>query len=95
MSIAHTWFGRVIVSPRSRYGQIFVAGLGFGRARTAIERLCPHPLHQRLHVTAADLAPLGHQQAAQHPRAGEGELQMQSVETRMIARSASGTGRGR
>ena len=58
----------------------FAAGLGFGRARTAIERLYPHPLHQRLHVTAADLAPLGHQQAAQHPRAGEGELQMQPVE---------------
>src|SRR4030088_1573871 len=29
----------------------------------------------------AGLAPLGGQQASQHPRAGEGELQMQSVET--------------
>jgi hypothetical protein len=27
-----------------------------GGARTAIERLDPHPLHQRLHVTPADLA---------------------------------------
>ena len=59
----------------------FVAGLGLGRARTAIKRLNRHPLHQRLHVTTSDLAPLGHQQAAQHPRAGEGELQMQPVET--------------
>jgi hypothetical protein len=32
-------------------------------------------------MTAADIAPLGHQQAAQHPRAGEGELQVQPVET--------------
>ena len=32
-------------------------------------------------MTTADLAPLGGQQAAQHPRAGEGELQMQPVET--------------
>ena len=48
---------------------------------TAIKRLYPHPLHQRLHVTASDLAPLGHQQAAQHPRTGKGKLQMQPVET--------------
>src|SRR5208283_5371237 len=59
----------------------FMAGLGLGCARTAIKRLYPHPLHQRLHVPASDLAPLGHQQAAQHPRAGEGKLQMQPVET--------------
>ena len=58
-----------------------VAGLRLRRARTAIERLYPHPLHQRLHVTTADLAPLGSQQASQHPRAGKGELQMQTVET--------------
>jgi hypothetical protein len=35
------------------------------------------PPHQHLHVTTADLAALGSQQASQHPRAGEGELQMQ------------------
>jgi hypothetical protein len=58
-----------------------VPRLGFRRARTAIERLYPHPLHQRLHVTPADLAPLGRQQASQHSRAGEGQLQMQPVET--------------
>ena len=62
-----------LVRPRDRQPaqQIwvdFVARLGFGRARTAIERLYPHPLHQRLHVTAADLAPLGHQQAASRVR---------------------------
>jgi len=58
-----------------------VPRLGLGRARTAIERLYPHPLHQRFHMTPADLAPLGSQQAAQHPTPSEGELQMQSVET--------------
>jgi len=50
-------------------------------ARTAVEHLYPHPLHQRLHVTTAASAPLGSQQASQHPRTGEGELQMQPVET--------------
>jgi len=43
-----------------------VARLGLCGARTAIERFYPHPPHQRLHVTAADLAPLGGQQASQH-----------------------------
>jgi hypothetical protein len=58
-----------------------VPRLGLRRPRTAIERLYPHPLHQRLHMTTADLAPLGSQQASQHPRAGKGQLQMQPVET--------------
>src|SRR6478736_6264824 len=31
-------------------------------------------------MTAADLAPLGDQKASQHPRAGERELQVQSIE---------------
>src|SRR5271169_926298 len=44
-----------------------VSGFWLGRARTAIERLYPHSLHQRFHVTAADLAPFGRQQASQHP----------------------------
>ena len=81
MSIAHTWFGRVISMPAQQIRIDLVAGLGLRRARTAIERLYPHPLHQRLHMTTADLAPLGSQQASQHPRPGEGELQMQPVET--------------
>src|SRR5258708_5219883 len=46
----------------------------------AIECFYPHSFHQRLHVTPADLASLGIQQASQHPRAGEGELQMQPIE---------------
>ena len=32
-------------------------------------------------MPAADLAPLGDQQAAQHPRTGEWELQVQPIET--------------
>jgi hypothetical protein len=32
-------------------------------------------------MPAADLAPLGSQQASQHSRAGEGELQVQPIET--------------
>ena len=58
-----------------------VAGLGLGGARTAIERLYPHPPHQRLHMPAADLAPLQSQQASQHTRTGEGILQVQPIET--------------
>ena len=81
MSIVHD-----LVRPRDLHAaqQIridLVAGLRLGRARTAIERFYPHPPHQRLHMPAADLAPLGSQQTSQHPRAGEGVLQMQPVET--------------
>jgi len=43
-------------------------------------------------MPAADLAPLGSQQASQHPRAGEWELQVQLIERRMIARSAEDHG---
>jgi hypothetical protein len=32
-------------------------------------------------MPAADLAPLGSQQASQHPRAREGKLQVQPIET--------------
>src|SRR5216110_1614258 len=49
-------------------------------ARTAVQRLYPHPPHQRLDMPAADLAPLGSQQASQHARTGERKLQMQPVE---------------
>lgn len=58
-----------------------VPRLRLAGSRTAIQCLYPHPLHQRLHMTTADLAPLGGQQTPQHPRAGEWELQMQLVET--------------
>src|SRR4030088_2713724 len=57
-----------------------VPRLGLGGARTAIERLYPHPPHQRLHMPAADLAPLQSQQASQHTRTGEGELQVQPIQ---------------
>jgi hypothetical protein len=39
--------------------------LGLRGPRTTIERLYPHPFHQRLHVTPPDLAPLGSHQASQ------------------------------
>jgi len=42
-------------------GRAFGRGLGLARAWTAIERLYPHPPHQRLHMPTADLAPLGSQ----------------------------------
>src|SRR5206468_5193684 len=58
-----------------------VAGLRLRGARTAVERFYPHPPHQRFDMPTADLAPLGSQQASQHPRAGERKLQMQPVET--------------
>ena len=57
-----------------------VPRFGLGGARTAIERLYPHPPHQRLHMTAADLAPLQSQQASQHTRTGEGILQVQPIQ---------------
>jgi len=57
-----------------------VATLRLRCARSAIERFYPHPPHQRFDMPAADLAPLGSQQASQHPRAGEWELQVQLIE---------------
>src|SRR5260370_805521 len=57
-----------------------VAGLGLGGARTAVQRLYPHPPHQRLYMPSAGLAPLGSEQASQHPRTGERKLQMHPVE---------------
>src|SRR4249920_1420656 len=79
MSIAHTWFGRMISAQQIRVD--LVARLRLRRTRTAIKRLYPHPPHQRFDMTTADLAPIGRQQALQHPRAGERKLQMQPVET--------------
>src|SRR5215468_423615 len=46
----------------------------------AIDRFDPHCPHQCGDVTPAHLASLGSQQAAQHPRTCERELQMQLVE---------------
>lgn len=80
MSIAQTWFGRVIHAAQQVWIDL-VAARGSGGARTAIERLYPHPPHQRFDMPAADLAPLGSQQPSQHSRTGEGKLQMQPVET--------------
>ena len=57
-----------------------VSRLWLRRARTAAERLYPHPLHQRFDAPAAGLAPIGSQKTAQHPRPCEGKLQMQPVD---------------
>src|SRR6476660_7914212 len=57
-----------------------VATLRLRCARSAIERFYPHPPHQRFDMPAADLAPLGSQQASQDPRASEWELQVQLIE---------------
>jgi hypothetical protein len=90
MSIAHTPTfvrgGQALVRPFDHHPaqQIrvdLVAGLGLGRAWTPIERLDPHPPHQRFGMPSADLAPLGSQQTSQHPRAGERKLQMQPIKT--------------
>src|SRR5665811_1912586 len=75
MSIAHTWLGRV-THPTQQIRVDLMSRLWPRRARTAIERLYPHPPHQRFDMPTADLAPLGRQQASQHSRAGEGELKM-------------------
>ena len=57
-----------------------VTGFRLCRAGAAIQRLYPHPLHERSDMPAAGLAPLGSQQTSQHARTREGMLQMQPVE---------------
>ena len=47
------------------------------------ERLYPHPVHQRHHVTTADLALLGRQQASQHPAPSEGSFRFSRTRRRM------------
>ena len=73
-----------------------MAGRGFRRVRTAIDRLDPHPLHQRCDMPAADLARPRGQKIAQHPAPRERELQMQLVDLpHEVAGRLSETGRGR
>jgi hypothetical protein len=67
MSIAHTWFGRVISIAQQIWIDL-VAGLRLRGARMAVERFYPHPPHQRFDMPTADLVPLGSQQASQHLR---------------------------
>src|SRR5262245_38958262 len=57
-----------------------VSRLRLCRPRPAIQGFYPHPLHQRLHVTPAHLAPFGSQKTAQHPRPCERELSMKRVD---------------
>ena len=58
-----------------------VARRRLARIRPPIDRLDPHPLHQRRDMPAADDDALAPQQIAQHPRSGEGIIEMQFVET--------------
>jgi hypothetical protein len=55
---------------------VFGPGGGHTAAQPAVD---VKSLHAK--IGELTLAPLGHQQAAQHPRAGKGKLQMQPVET--------------
>jgi len=57
-----------------------VARLRLRRARTPIKRLDPHPPHQRLHMTTADLAPIENQKTTQHAGPRERELGVQLVD---------------
>ncbi len=56
ISIAQTWFGRVITVPRQQIRIDLVARFRAWSCGTAIERLYPHPLNQRRDMPAADLA---------------------------------------
>jgi len=57
-----------------------VTGRRLCRARAAVQRLDPHPPHQRSHMPAADRDPFAAQQAAQHPAAGKRGVEMQFVD---------------
>src|SRR4051794_35794377 len=89
MSMAQTWLGLVISMATQQVWIDLVAGLRLGGARTAIERLCPHPLHQRLDVLAADLAPLGASRPRNIREPAKGYSRCSRSRRRMIARSAS------
>ena len=53
---------------------------GFAGVRATIDRFDAHALHQRRHMATAHRDALAPQQIAQHPRPGEGEVEMQFVE---------------
>ena len=55
-------------------------GMAPAGVRTAVDRLDTHLAHQRRHVLAPDCEALLEQQIAQHPAAGERQLQMQLVD---------------
>lgn len=53
---------------------------GLRRVRPPVERLDPHPLHQRGDAASPHLPAFSVQQALQHPAACEGILEMQLVD---------------
>jgi len=52
---------------------------GFGRVGPPVQRLDPHPTHQRGHRSAADQNALGTKQITQHSDAREGAIVMQNI----------------
>jgi len=80
MSIAGTSFGWVMVRRRSKLGEDGGCPMPATRARLRAHGGHPHAAHQRADVPPADERVLGAQEAAQHARAGEGEIKVQRVE---------------
>jgi hypothetical protein len=54
ISIAQTWFDRVIGKFAQEIGVDFVPRRRLGRVRSAVNRLDRHPLHQRRDMQASD-----------------------------------------
>ena len=69
-------------------------GVALARVPFAIQRLDPHPLHQRRDVLAAHLDALTTQQLLQQPRACKRVLQVQRIDPALERKIGSDTGRG-
>ena len=86
MSIAHAWFGRVISEWRGRSGRSCNLAQASSFA-DGDEQALSQSASSAFYVPAAGPAPLGGQPGSQQARAGEGELQMQPVQTSLATRS--------
>ena len=96
MSDAQTWFGSVIVTPRSRYGYILFPGAALlvpGRGTRASSPIRRISLCTRLRLTPAPFLVEFERHSA---RAVERLLQIEFVDPRIRAKSsAQGSGLGR